>query len=148
MKSPLRTEAGPLVYGKVNKREAAVLEFAKQVQACTWDYAVDGGAVGDVSFGVKLPAGAIVTGIWADRKTAVVAAADLKLYAGPSAAGTQLSAAVDFTSGAAQRSVALASTLPALPAKLTASAELTLKITTTPATAGKVTFFVEFITEA
>lgn len=145
MKSPLRTEAGPLVYGKVNKREAAVLEFAKQVQACTWDYAVDGGAVGDIGFGVKLPAGAIVTNIWADRKAAVVAATDLKLYAGPSATGTQLSAAVDLTSGLPQRPVTLAASLPA---KLTASAELTLKITTTPATAGKVTFFVEFITEA
>ena len=144
MKSPLRTEAGPLVYGKVNKREAAVLEFAKQVQAVTWDFAADGGAVGDVTFGVKLPAGAIVTNIWADRKAAVVAATDLKLYAGPSASGTQLSAAVDFTSGLPQRPVTLAASLPA---KLTAAAELTLKITTTAATAGKVTFFVEFITE-
>jgi hypothetical protein len=145
MKSPLRTEAGPLVYGKVNKREAAVLEFSKQIQAVTWDYSVDGGAVGDISFGVKLPAGAIITNLWADREAAVVAATDLKLYAGPSASGTQLSAAVDFTSGLPQRPVTLAASLPA---KLTAASELTLKISTTPATAGKVTFFVEFVTKA
>ena len=148
MKSPLRTEAGPLVYGKVNKREAAVLQFSKQVQAVTWDFAVDGGAAGDYGFGVKLPAGAIVTGLWADREAAVVAATSLTIYAGPSATGTALSAAVDFTSGAAQRAVALASTLPALPAKLAASAELTLKITTTAATAGKVTFYVEYVEKA
>lgn len=145
MKSPQRTEAGPLTHGRTNKREAAVLQFSKQVQSCTWDFSKDGGTAKDYSFGVKLPAGAIVTGIWADREVAVVAATDLKLYAGPSATGVQLSAATDFTAGAAQRSVALATTLPALPAKLTVAAELTLKITTTAATAGKVTFFVEFI---
>lgn len=145
MKSPQRTTAGLLAEGRVNKREAAVLEFAKQVQSCTWDFSKDGGLVGDYGFGVKLPAGAIVTGIWADREAAVTGATDLKLFAGPSATGTALSASVDFTSGAAQRSVTLATTLPALPAKLAASAELTLKITTSAATAGKVTFFVEWM---
>ena len=141
MKSPQRTEAGLLVYGRTNKREAAVLQFAKQCQAVTWDFSKDGGAVGDIGFGVKLPAGAIVTGIWADREAAVTGATDLKLYAG----ATALSAANDFTTGAAQRSVALATTLPALPAKLAAAAELSLKISTAAATAGKVTFFVEFV---
>lgn len=145
MKSPLRTEAGLLTHGRTNKREAAVLQFAKQVQAVTWDFSKDGGAVGDIGFGVKLPAGAIVTGVWADEETAVTGATDMKLYAGPSASGTQLSAAVDFTAVAGQRAITLATTLPALPAKLTAAAELTLKITTAAATAGKVTFFVEFL---
>lgn len=145
MKSPLRTVAGPLALGRVNKREAAVLNFAKQCQAVTWDFSVDGGAAGDYGFGVKLPAGAIVTGLWADEETAVTGATDLKLYAGPSASGTQLSAAVDFTGVAGPRALTLATTLPALPAKLSAAAELTLKITTAAATAGKVTFYVEFL---
>lgn len=141
MKSPLRTEAGLLTHGRTNKREAAVLQFAKQVQAVTWDFSKDGGATGDYGFGVKLPAGAIVTGVWADEETAVTGATDMKLYAG----GTPLSAAVDFTAVAGQRAITLATTLPALPAKLTAAAELTLKISTAAATAGKVTFYVEFL---
>lgn len=141
MKSPLRTEAGLLTHGRVNKREAAVLQFAKQVQAVTWDFSKDGGALGDYKFGVKLPANAVVTGIWATREAAVTGATAIQLWAG----GVQLGASTDFTGGAANRSMALTSTAPALPNSDPSAQELAMKIITNPATAGKVTFFVEFV---
>lgn len=137
MKSPLRTEAGLLSYGRTNKREAAVLQFAKQVQAVTWDFSKDGGAVGDVSFGVKLPAGAIVTGLFIDKEAAVTGATAVTLSAG----ATPLTAQFDLVAAATTASRAL--TASAL--KLSVASELKLSIATSPATAGKVTFYVEFV---
>jgi hypothetical protein len=142
MKSPLRTEAGPLAYGKVNKREAAVLEFAKQVQACTWDYAVDGGAVGDVTFGVKLPAGAIVVAVLSDEETPVTAATSITLSAG----ATALTGAINFTTDAGIQNRALAGSAAGI--KVTAASELKISIASVAATAGKVTFYVQFLVKA
>ena len=139
MKSPLRTEAGLLSYGRTNKREAAVLQFAKQVQAVTWDFSKDGGAVGDVSFGVKLPAGAIVTSVLSDEETAVTGATSITLKAG----STSLTGAVDFTGDAGIQSRALAGSAAGI--KLSAASELKITIATNAATAGKVTFYVEFV---
>ncbi len=138
MKSPLRTEAGPLVYGKVNKREAAVLEFSKQLSVCTWDFSKDGGAVGDISFGVQLPANAIVTNVWTDEETAVTGATAITLKAG----STSLTGALDMTgdSGVKARSLAVADAV-----KLTSASELKITIATNPATAGKVSFYVEWM---
>jgi hypothetical protein len=140
MKSPLRTEAGPLVYGRVNKREAAVLQFAKQLSACTWDYSVDGGAIGTISFGQQLPAGAIVTNVWTDEQTAVAGATSVTLKAG----STALTGALDMTgdSGVKARSLAVADAV-----KLTSASELNIAIATAAATAGKVTFYVEWMIE-
>lgn len=142
MKSPLRTEAGPLVYGKVNKREAAVLEFAKQVAAVTWDFSADGGAVGDVTFGVKLPAGAIVVAVLSDEETAVTGATSITLSAG----STALTGAINFTSDAGIQSRALAGSAAGI--KVTSASELKIAIATNPATAGKVTFYVQFLVKA
>lgn len=139
MKSPLRTEAGLLSYGRTNKREAAVLQFAKQVQAVTWDFSKDGGAVGDVSFGVKLPAGAIVTSVLSDEETAVTGATSVTLKAG----STSLTDAINFTLDAGIQSRALAGSAAGI--KLSAASELKITIATNAATAGKVTFYVEFV---
>lgn len=139
MKSPLRTEAGLLSYGRTNKREAAVLQFAKQVQAVTWDFSKDGGAVGDISFGVKLPAGAIVTSVLSDEETAVTGATSVTLKAG----STSLTGAVDFTGDAGIQSRALAGSAAGI--KLSVASELKITIATNAATAGKVTFYVEFV---
>ena len=139
MKSPLRTEAGLLSYGRTNKREAAVLQFAKQVQAVTWDFSKDGGAVGDVSFGVKLPAGAIVTSVLSDEETAVTGATSVTLKAD----STSLTGAINFTGDAGIQSRALAGSAAGI--KLSAASELKITIATNAATAGKVTFYVEFL---
>lgn len=139
MKSPQRTEAGPLALGRTNKREAAVLNFAKQCQAVTWDFSKDGGAIGDISFGAKLPAGAIVTGVFIDKETAVTGATAVTLSAG----ATALTAQFDLVAAATTASRALAGSATAI--KLSAASELKLSIATSAATAGKATFYVEFV---
>jgi hypothetical protein len=138
MKSYQRTEAGLLAEGRTNKREAAVLQFAKQLSACTWDFSVDGGAVGTISFGQSLPANAIVTNVWTDEETAVTGATSITLKAG----STSLTGALDMTgdSGIKARSLAVADAV-----KVTSSSELNIAIATNPATAGKVTFYVEWM---
>lgn len=142
MKSPLRTEAGPLVYGKVNKREAAVLEFAKQVQAVTWDFSKDGGAIGDITFGVKLPAGAIVTGVTLDKEVAVTGATSVALWAG----ATQLTAAINLVTVADTSHISsLNGSATAI--KVASASELKLVISTAAATAGKATLWVHFVTK-
>lgn len=139
MKSPIRTEAGLLVYGRTNKREAAVLQFAEQCQAVTWDFSRDGGSIGDVSFGVRLPAGAIVTAVLSDEETPVTGATSVTLKAG----STSLTGAVDFTADAGIQSRALAGAVAGI--KLSVSSELKISIATAAATAGKVTFYVRFL---
>jgi hypothetical protein len=138
MLSYKRTNAGPLAEGRTNKREAAVLQFAKQLSACTWSFAADGGAVGTYLFGQSLPAGAIVTNVWTDEETAVTGATSITLKAG----STSLTGALDMTgdSGVKARSLAVADAV-----KLTSASELNIAIATNPATAGKVTFYVEWM---
>lgn len=140
MLSPKRTLAGSLAEKRTNKREAAVLQFAKQISACTWDFDVDGGAVGTISFGQSLPAGAIVTNIWTDEVTTVTGATDITLKAG----STALSGSINFTgagdSGVKARSMAVADAV-----KLTSASEINIEIATAAATAGKVTFYMEWM---
>lgn len=138
MLSPKRTNAGPLAEGRTNKREAAVLQFAKQLSACTWDFSKDGGAVGSIFFNQSLPAGAIVTNVWTDEETTVTGATAVTLKAG----STALTGALDMTgdSGVKARSLAVADAV-----KLTSASELNIAIATNAATAGKVTFYVEWM---
>lgn len=139
MLSYKRTLAGPLAEGRTNKREAAVLQFAKQLSACTYDYSKDGGAVGTYLFGQSLPAGAIVTNVWTDEETAVTGATSITLKAG----STPLTDALNLISSAGTNSQALASSASAI--KVTSASELQIAIATNAATAGKVTFYVEWM---
>lgn len=141
MKSPLRTVAGPLALGRINKREAAVLNFAEQIQAVSWDFSKDGGAISDISFGASLPAGAIVTGVLSDEETAVTGATSITLKAG----STALTGAIDFTNvgSTGVQNQTLAGS--AADIKLSAASELKITIATAAATAGKVTFYVRFV---
>jgi hypothetical protein len=139
MKSPLRTEAGLLVYGRTNKREAAVLEFAKQLSACTWDFSKDGGLVSTISFGQSLPADAIVTNVWTDEETPVTGATSITLNAG----ATALTGAINFTLDAGIQPRTLVGSAAGI--KVSASSELNIAIATAAATAGKVTFYVEWM---
>lgn len=134
MKSPLRTEAGPLVYGKVNKREAAVLEFAHQVVAVEWDFSVDGNATSHL-FGVQLPSGSLVTDCWIDT-TVIVAGGNVT----PSVGATALTAAQTLGSAVV--------TKPALTtaAGLKASGEVSVAFSGAPS-AGKFKLYIAFITK-
>lgn len=139
MLSPKRTLAGPLAEGRTNKREAAVLQFAKQLSACTWSFAADGGAIGTYLFGQSLPAGAIVTNVWTDEETTVTGATSITLKAG----STSLTGALDLTASSGTNSQALAGSATAI--KLSSASELNIAIATAAATAGKVTFYVEWM---
>lgn len=125
---------------RMNARETAVLgRFAKQVTTAVWDFSVDGGAVGTISFApAPLPAGAVVTNVYTDEQTAVTGATSVTLNAG----STALTGAVDFTGDSGVNSRALASSATAI--KLAADSDLTITIATNPATAGKVRFCVEW----
>lgn len=139
MLSYKRTLAGPLAEGRTNKREAAVLQFAKQLSACTYDFSKDGGAVGTYLFGQSLPAGAIVTNVWTDEETAVTGATSITLKAG----STALTGALDLTASSGVQSAALAGSAAGI--KVTSASELQIAIATNAATAGKVTFYVEWM---
>lgn len=134
MKSPLRTEAGLLVYGRTNKREAAVLEFAKQLACVEWDFSKDGNGTSP-TFGVKLPNDCIVTDCWIDTITPVAGATFQ-----PTAGGSGLTAAQTLSSAAV--------TKPALSTaagiKVSATAELGATLSAAP-TAGKVRVYIEYM---
>ena len=139
MQSYKRTLAGPLAEGRTNKREAAVLQFAKQLSAVTYDYSKDGGAVGTYLFGQSLPAGAIVTNVWSDEETAVTGATSITLKAG----STALTGALDLTASSGVNGITLAGSVTGI--KLSSASELNIAIATAAATAGKVTFYVEWM---
>jgi hypothetical protein len=134
MKSPQRKLPGPLVYGSVNAREAAVLEFAKQLICVEWDFAVDGNGTSP-TFGVKLPDDCIVTDCWLDTITPVAGATFQ-----PTAGATALTAAQTLSSSAV--------TKPALSTaagiKVSSTSELGATLSAAP-TAGKVRVYVEFM---
>jgi len=136
----LRTEAGVLAEGRVNKREAAVLTFATQMATVIWDFSIDGGAVGTLSFGTALPVNAVVTRVFRDEQTAVTGATDIKIQAG----STDLTASTDFTAVSGVGTMTLASSATAIKPSTSSSSELKMVITTNAATAGKVRFGVEF----
>lgn len=148
MKSPLRTIAGPLAEGRTNKREAAVLEFSSQMQSALYDFSVDGGAVGTISFGVQLPANAVITKITADVQTAATSggSATFQIQAG----STNLTAATAFDSATAGINAAgvldipLSVSAPFDAIKLSSAGELKMAIATAALTAGKVRWLVEF----
>lgn len=140
--SPKRTQpaSAPLASGRMNKREATVIaENAVQCQSVVWDFDVDGGAVGNIEFGVKLPANSIIYKILTDEQTAVVGANDIVLNAG----STALSATMDMTADAGVQDRGLDGAADGV--KISAAEELNMDIATNPATAGKVRFLVFFV---
>lgn len=137
--SPARQKAGNFPK-RASKREAGILSFAKQVQTVLYSFAADGGAVGTYSFGVKLPANAVITGIFSDEQANLTGAtAELQLLAGATAL---TDAAVATSAYAGTQSRALASSASAI--KLSADSELKMAITVAAITAGKVRFAVEY----
>jgi len=144
-----RTIAGPLATGKVNKREAGVLEFASQIASVIWNHTRDGGAVGTLSLGTALPANAVITRAWADVQTAATSggSATFSLVAG----STTVLAATAFDNAnnginvvgvQTLKNDAVGSGFEAL--KVAASSELKLVIAGAALTAGKVRLAVEF----
>lgn len=132
-----RLEAG------TSRRDRAVLSDGGSLsESVVYDFSVDGGAVGDVSFGRNLPEGALVTKVISDELTTLTSggSATITLKAG----STALTGAVAFDTGfTGQDNQALASSADAI--KIASSSELKITIATAALTAGKVRFFVQYL---
>lgn len=118
---------------------------AKRVARATWDFAVDGGAVSAIDLGVTIPAKALINFAYFYTVTQVTDAgtgtgalhcedAD-NLYAAADVTGN---AAKVVVLGVPQNSAAT------MVKDIAASCNLTWTIAGTPATAGKLIFFVEY----
>jgi len=142
MKAIKKLEAGPLAVKKISPREEAVLDKGGlRMASVLYDFSVDAGAVGTLTFGRVLPAGAIVTKIIADELTNVTSggSATVQLKAG----STNLTGAIAIADLAGLTAPALAGSVAAI--KLSAASELSLAIATAALTAGKVRLCVEYM---
>jgi hypothetical protein len=143
MKAIKKLEAGPLAVKKISRREEAALnKGGLRMSSVLYDFSLDAGAIGTVTFGRMLPAGAIVTRVIADEQTPLTSGglATLQLQAG----ATDLTDALAFDTGfGGTAALALASSATAI--KLAAASELQLEIAGATVTAGKVRLLVEYM---
>lgn len=142
MKATKRLSAGPLAVGEINKREEAVLnKGGSRCDSVLFDFSSDGGAVGSISFGRILPAGAVVTQIIADELTNITSggSATIQLLAG----STALTGATAIASFSGLTAPALAGSAAAI--KLSAASELRIAIATAALTAGRLRLFVRYV---
>jgi hypothetical protein len=143
MKARRKLAAGKLAVGFPAARDEAVLNAGGiRCESVLFDFAEDGGAVGQISFGRLLPAGAIVKRVTTDEITALTSggSATLMLQAGST---DLLAAAAAFDTdfgGIGELTLADAQGV-----KLAAAAELNLDIAVAALTAGKVRFFIEYL---
>lgn len=112
----------------------------KSVVKATYDFAVSGGAVGDISLDSWVPPGAVITNVYSREVTSATSggSATVTLSAG-STALTGATAIADVATG----SIALASSATAV--VISASSRLKITVGTAALTAGKVEYFIEYI---
>lgn len=139
MQAKRKLPAGKLEAGPSRRDQAVLNAGGSRCESVLYDFSEDGGAVGTLSFGRRLPAGAVVVRVFTDEQTAVTGATDVDLVAG----STDLVTAIDFTGDAGLQSRALAGSADAI--KVSTESELKMVINTNAATAGKVRFFVEYL---
>lgn len=134
-----RQQAGKLCENRIGAREAAVLQkCAKQIQVVKYKFSSDGGAVGDISFGAKLPAGSVITAIYYDEISNVTSGGSATVLMKAGSTNIQ-SAATAFAS---LTGVLLVS--PTAPIKLASEGELKMTIAVAALTAGELNIAVEF----
>lgn len=142
MRARRKLSAGRLGAGIPSKRDEAVLNAGgSRSDSCLLDFSTDGGSIGTLSTGRILPAGAIVTEVYADELTNVTSGglATIKLTAG----STDLIAATAIASFAGTTKVALNGSADAI--KLAADSELKIVIATAALTAGKLRLIARWI---
>lgn len=131
---------------KIGKREAAVLASASlNMHNFLYDFSVDGGAVGTISFKNLLPKNAVVVRLYSDVQTVVTSggSATIKIVAG----STDLTTAQAFSTeydDLGPHLLTLASSAVAIKPSSSASSELKLVIGTAALTAGKVRISIEY----
>lgn len=135
----LRERAGKLSSRRTNKREQAVLnEGGIRCDSVLYDFSEDGGAVGTVSFGRKLPAGAVITRCWSTEEETVAEAAPtatVQFKAG----STDITAALNAVDGNPVEEH------PVTLSKLAEASELQMEIGAQALTAGKIRWYVEYL---
>lgn len=141
MQAKFRVPAGTLAVG-ISRRDGAVLnESGSRTDSVRYSFAADGGAMGTLTFGRKLPKGAIVTNIYSDEISTLTSggSATLQLKCG----SQNLTGAIAFDTGfSGTQSQALASSATAI--KVSAESEISLTIAGAALTAGEVRFYVEY----
>lgn len=142
MKARTQLQAGKLAVGYPATRDEAVLNCGGvRFTSVLYDFASDGGAIGNVFFGRLIPAGAIVTKVVTDEQTATTGGAGFTVTL--RAGSTALTGALDLTASAGIQAPALAGSAAGI--KLAAESELNIAIAVAAITAGKVRFYVEYL---
>lgn len=117
----------------------------KQVAKAIYDFDVDGGAVSTITpqQTETIPAGAIVTNIYANETTALTSggSATVELKAGSVSLTDPLAFDTGFT--AKPETLALDNSLTAIP--VATAADLSITVATAALTAGVVEFYVEYV---
>lgn len=128
---------------------------ARKMARATYDFAVDGGAIGDIETGVYLPDNAIITRAWTDVVTTCTSATDAATI-GIEIGSTDLQAAVAISAGGNRWDAGLADCAtkgddpgdPSTFVKLTAQSQIIFDIAVEAVTAGKFVLFVEYVVGA
>jgi hypothetical protein len=130
------------VAGKVGL--GTLLNKCKNIVKVTYDVAVNGGAVGSILLGTKIPSGAIVTRVFYQIKTAFTSTGNNGTLALSLQSAGDVLAAVDADTlsgiGSGIQDDAVANMLA-----LTAERELTAVVATNALLTGKVDIFVEYV---
>lgn len=117
---------------------------ARRIARATYDFSVDGGAVGDIALGVTIPDNAIITNVIIDIITGMTSAGGSGTIALKSEGAGDLLAAVD-----ADTLSGLVAGIPvgtaATSIKMTDDRELTATVAVEDLTAGKFVVFVEYM---
>ncbi len=147
-------DAGEIADASVTEQKLAVPGAdglnAPRIARATYDFDVDGGAIGDIALGVTLPDNAIVTRAWYEVITTLVSGTDAATIAlsipvddvAGIVAATAISAATDWDAGLHE--AIQDGTAAAMSEKTTAARELTATIAVEDVTAGKFVLFAEY----
>jgi hypothetical protein len=124
----------------------SALENRKYVMQCEYDFAKDGGAIGDITLrGDRLPAGAIVTGGVVHVQTAVTSA-------GSATVALELVGTADVLAATAKASLTLNALISPVPdgptagdwIRTTAATQLVATVAVAALTAGKIVVCLEY----
>lgn len=124
----------------------------KMVAVARYDFAVDGGAIGDIASGVSIPDNAIICGGFVDvDQTCTTAGADAGTMAIKAQGANDIVSAIAVSDGTNPWGAGLHAIIPkgntpeSTGIKLTAAREITFTIATQAFTAGKFTVFLEYL---
>lgn len=121
----------------------------KKMAKATYDFEVDGGAIGAIGLGVTIPDNAVITRAWVDVITTLTSATDAATIALHANAANDLVSAIAISDVSNPWDAGLQEGIPvdsaATAIKLTAARELTATVAVEALTAGKFVLMVEYM---